>query len=109
MKPYRTLFIVFALAKSLLGFGPQAPPAESSTQEVVGTLRDAKGAELTIQTSDGQTVHVDATVAIREHHSAPLVIGHAISARGTYDKKGILHANPILRAKESSGAAPSKQ
>jgi hypothetical protein len=119
MKPYKLLAVAITLVVSLNGGGvafsgtpaprfhdhsPQtAAGAKGSTQEIVGTLRSVKGSQLTIQTLAGQIVKVDATTAIQEHRSTVLTVGRAVSARGETDQKGVLHADTILRAKDSSG------
>lgn len=126
MKPCQLLWVATVLVTSLSGvvgavaYGgaaaeleDQSPrPAadtEGSIQEVVGTLRSVKGSELTIQTPTGRVVKVDATTAIKGHRSNVLMVGHAFSARGVYDRKGVLHADTVWRAKGSSGAGPASQ
>jgi hypothetical protein len=119
MKPYKLLTVALALAVLFDGgavasgaaaaprFHNDSPQTEAgtkgSTQEVVGTLRSVKGSELTIQTQTGQIVKVDATTAIHGHRCAVLIVGRTVSARGETDQKGVLHADTILRAKDSSG------
>jgi hypothetical protein len=125
MKPCKPLWaaIVFAVllagggvaygAAAALGFQDQSPQTASSTkgstQEVVGTLRSVKGSDLTIQTQTGTVVKVDAKAAIQGHRSSVLIVGRAVSARGETDHKGVLHADTILRAKDSSGVGPASK
>lgn len=127
MKPFQLLCVAIVLVISssgsvrtvayggaaVTGFEAQSPGKAASTQgspqEVVGTLRSVKGSELTIQMRTGGVVKVDATTAIQGHRCAVLIVGHAISARGAYDRKGVLHADTISRAKDSSAAGPASQ
>ena len=46
-------------------------------------------------------VKVDATTAIKTYRSIVLAVDGAINASGTYDAKGVLHAETIQRAKNS--------
>jgi len=78
-----------------------------SPHEVYGTVRSIKGSQLTIQTRTGGSVQVDAAAAIRAHLSVVPVLGHAVHVRGTSDKKGVLHAETILRAKDSPAGWPA--
>jgi len=129
MKTLERLSVTIALAVSLSGdaivgtaasdgvamSGFQTPPPESAsktegaTHEVVGTLSSAKGSRLTITTRTGRVVEVDATAAIQGHRSCLLIVGHPVCARGEFDRKGVLHADVILRAKDSSVNPPAKQ
>lgn len=77
------------------------------THEIYGTIKSIEGSQLTIQTRSGGLVKVDAAVAIQMHLAVPLVVGHAVGAKGTYDEKGVLHAEMILREKESPDGWPA--
>lgn len=86
----------------------QAQPAEKTTKnEIYGVIREIKGARLTIENRAGKLVPVDTEPAVQAHRCAPLVVGHAIDAVGTLDKKGVLHADSIQHAKPSSAAWPA--
>jgi hypothetical protein len=69
--------------------------------EIYGRIRSITGSRFTVQTRSGNVVEVDGTAALQAHRSVPLVVGHAVDVRGTYDAKGILQAYIILRAKDS--------
>jgi hypothetical protein len=117
MKMIRTCMLVLAVAASGNHFAmPQVPassetakkesaakPAEQkATRELYGKIQSLKGTLVTLQTRTGSLVQVDAKSAIEAQRSVPLVIGRAIAVQGTVDKAGVLHAEIIQRAKDSS-------
>jgi hypothetical protein len=102
MKIRGLLCIAFVSAAPLIALGQSAPAAQNSEQALIGTLRSINGSKLAIETREGRTVTVDAKPAIEGHHAVPLVVGRAIYVRGRYDPKGVLEAEAILHAKESS-------
>jgi Domain of unknown function (DUF5666) len=69
--------------------------------DIFGVVRAIKGSQLTIQVRTGQLIQVDATTAMQAHLSVVPVVSHAIEVRGTTDASGVLHAETILRAKDS--------
>jgi hypothetical protein len=73
----------------------------SAPAEIYGKIRSVSGSRVTVQTRKGDVVEIDATGAIQAQRSVPLVVGHAIDARGSYDAKRVLQAQIILRAKDS--------
>lgn len=88
-----------------------APKAKADESKVVardmfGIVRDIKDSRLTIQTRTGQLIQVDAATAMQAHLSVAPVVGHAVEVRGTSDASGILHAETILRAKDSPAMWP---
>ena len=125
MKRYRSPIVGLVLAlECTLGaiagtaFEGRVPPglqAEKASSistagpphELYGTVRSIKGSQLTIQTRTGRSVQVDAAAAIKAHLSVVPVLGHAVHVRGTSDKKGVLHAETILRAKDSPAGWPA--
>lgn len=70
-------------------------------RDVFGVVRTIKGAQLTIQGRTGQLIQVDAATAMQAHLSVIPVVGHAVEVRGTMDSSGVVHAQTILRAKDS--------
>jgi hypothetical protein len=109
----RFQFLIFAIV--LTGtwsnsFNGQEPSASQSAtksadsgslHQIYGTIRSIKGSQLTIETRDKRIVNVDATTAIKTYRSVVLAVDRAINASGTYDAKGVLHAETIQRAKSS--------
>jgi len=77
--------------------------AQGLSHEISGVVKsiDASGSPLTIETRTGRLVQVDATGAIQMQRINVPPVGHAVRVRGTYDAKGVLHAEMILREKES--------
>jgi len=61
----------------------------------------------TLQTRTGTLVQVDAKPAIAADRSVTLIVGHAIDVKGTLDKAGVLHAETIQRAKDSTAIWPA--
>jgi hypothetical protein len=74
--------------------------------EVYGILVSAEGGRLVVRDRTEKIIEVDATVAIREYHSVPLVIGRAVHLGGTYDGAGVLHVATVLRARMSAADWP---
>jgi hypothetical protein len=122
MKPRQ--FVIFrivliAIWGSLLGvrsLSGQTPSAsktaanatDGSTQhQLYGTIRDVKGSRLTIETRDKRMVEVDAAVATKTHRAVVLSVGGTICVVGSYDAKGVLHAETIQRAKSSPTVWPA--
>jgi len=116
MKPQRRVLLTLAFALAALITGS---PAISQAQkkvdekntgtvhEVYGKVQSIKETMIAIQTRTGSTVEVDSAGALKADRSSPIVVGHAICARGTIDKKGVLHADSIQRAKEQSVLWPA--
>ena len=68
--------------------------------EIYGTIRTMTGSQLGLQTRTG-LVRVDAADALRTYQSAVLFVGRSVMVRGAFDAAGVLHAQTILRAKDS--------
>jgi len=85
------------------------PEAPGPLHEVYGTVKSigAAGSRFTLQTRDGRSVQVDAAAAVETHRSNLPPAGHGVNVRGTYDAKGVLHAETVNRAKESPAAWPA--
>ena len=110
MKLLQMIVVIFTAAPAVT---PQtatphtASAAKDSTHDVYGTLRKVEGSRFTIETRTGKTIQVDATVAIEQGRMINFpTVGHAVDARGTYDAKGVLHADTILRWKDSPALWP---
>ena len=71
-----------------------------------GKIVSLKGSLLEMETRDKRTVQVDAAPAIKSHRAHVLVVGGMITAFGSYDTKGVLHAKGISRAKRLPVAWP---
>jgi hypothetical protein len=74
--------------------------------EVTGMLVAIDGRRLTLRTRTGATVYVDDSNAVAHARSVVLIAGRPVSARGTYDAAGVLHASSIVRAKPTQGTWP---
>jgi hypothetical protein len=99
--------IVVVISAVAAGAQVATPPtAKDSIHDVYGKLLRTQGSRFTIETRTGKTVHVDATTAIREDNINLVRVGHAVVARGTYDAQGVLHAETILRWKDSPSLWP---
>lgn len=83
--------------------------SKNSAHEVYGKIVSVEGSRITIETRTRQVLKVDAADALRTHMSVPLVVGHAIGVKGMSDAKSVLHAQLILRAKDSLDMWPADQ
>jgi hypothetical protein len=70
-------------------------------RDIFGIVYAVKGSQLTMQVRTGQLIQVDAATAMQAHLSVVPVVGHAVEVRGTADASGVVHAETILRAKDS--------
>jgi hypothetical protein len=75
--------------------------------EIYGTVRSMKAGNIVIARRTGDELHIDATEAQKTFHFAEPAVGHALIARGTFDKSGVMQANAILHAKDSPALWPS--
>jgi hypothetical protein len=76
--------------------------AASSMHQVYGTIRHVDGSQLTIELRDQRMLQVDAAPAIKSYRTIILAVGRTVNVLGSYDAKGVLHAQSIQRAKSSS-------
>jgi hypothetical protein len=77
------------------------------TREIYGKIQSIKGAMFTLQTRSGALVQVDVKPAVKAERSVNLLVGHAISVKGTVDKAGVLHAEILQKAKDSPTIWPA--
>jgi hypothetical protein len=60
-----------------------------------------------IRERGGNPLRVDATNAKRNSRFAQPAVGHALAARGTFDKAGVLQADVVLHAKDHLAMWPA--
>jgi hypothetical protein len=75
-------------------------------RDIYGTVLEANDHLTTIRERNGAVLRVDFSDAIRTSSYVPPQPGHAVHARGTIDKSGLMHAASILHAKDSSAIWP---
>jgi hypothetical protein len=83
------------------------PKLEPGEHEIYGTVRSMKAADIVIAKRSGDELRIDATQAQKTYHFAEPTVGHALIARGTIEKSGIMQASAILHAKDSPALWPS--
>lgn len=71
-----------------------------------GRILSLRGTTIEIETRDKRTVQVDVAPAIKSHRAYVLVVGGPVTAFGSYDQKGVLHAKGVSRAKRLPAAWP---
>ena len=111
MKQFQLLVFAIVLTGTWSGSSNGHAPSASqsaaksadngSPHQIYGTIRSIKGSQLTIETRDKRMLTVDATAAIKTYRTVVLVVDRTIIASGTYDPKGVLHAEAIQRAKSA--------
>jgi hypothetical protein len=107
MKKIRICMLVLVVAGGGNRFAmAQVPAARSAeqkdTREIYGKIQSIKGTLVTLQTRTGTLVQVDVKPAVAAQRSVPLIVGRAIAVKGKDDKAGVLHAEILQRAKDSS-------
>jgi hypothetical protein len=109
---YKTLTI-FGVGGSKVAYLPEIhvvdtrPKLAPGEHEIYGTVRTMKGADIVIAKRSGDALRIDATDAQKASRFAPPEVGHALIARGTMDKSGVMQASVILHAKPSPALWPS--
>jgi hypothetical protein len=81
----------------------------ASGNQVSGWVDGINGTELMIRKRNGTHVTIDAKPAQDAFQSVPIGMEEAITAIGSYDAQGVLHAQTILRAKNSRDLWPHDQ
>ena len=84
-------------------------PIAGTPNQVSGWIDGINGTTLTLRKRDGTHATVDAATAEAAFQSVPLSMEEAITALGTIDAQGILHAQTIVRAKDSVVLWPPDQ
>ena len=82
-------------------------PLPSGTHEIYGTVERLQGAAITIRRRDSAPLRLDTGAAMRNFRYAAPQMGHALVARGTYDKAGVFHAEFVLHAKDHPSLWPA--
>src|SRR6516164_1432674 len=77
------------------------PRIPASGRKVSGWVDGINGTELMIRKRNGTHVTIDAKPAQDAFQSVPISMEEAITAEGNYDAQGVLHAQTIVRAKNS--------
>jgi hypothetical protein len=111
--------VFVASYKQLAIFGPTAqgaaattiaPAAASQTltsaNQVSGWVVQITGNKLLLRKRDGVHITIDAKPARDAHQSVPIGTEEAITAEGSYDAQGVLHAQTMVRAKYSRDLWP---
>jgi outer membrane protein assembly factor BamB len=80
-----------------------------SGSQVSGWIDQINGTELVLRKRDGTHVTIDAKPAEDALQSVPIGMEEAITAEGNYDAQGVLHAQTIVRAKDSVALWPPDQ
>ncbi len=83
------------------GTTSEAPRPESTEHIVFGRIRSIEGSRLSIETRSKTVIQVDAKPAIQARRINVPVVGRAVRVHGTYDAKGVLHADNVQSAKDS--------
>jgi hypothetical protein len=78
----------------------------ASGSEVSGWVDQINGTELVVRERNGAHVTIDAKPAREAFQSVPIGMEEAITAEGNYDAQGVLHAQTIVRAKDSVALWP---
>jgi hypothetical protein len=73
---------------------------------VSGWIDQISGTELVLRKRNGAHVTIDAKPAQDAFQSGPIGMEEAITADGYYDAQGVLHAQTIVRAKDSRDLWP---
>jgi hypothetical protein len=97
-----------AKSKIVAPFAPVKPPELlPDGHQIFGTIKAIAGQSITLATRTGKPVLVDATDAVRAHHSVVLLVGSPVAVLGSYDRSGVLRATSVLRAKPSPQGWPA--
>jgi hypothetical protein len=97
---------ICALVLVMTTSGSSLVLAQAQKREIYGKIQSVKGTMFTLQTRSGTLVQVDTKPALEAQRAVNLLVGHAIVATGTVDKKGVLHAEIVQKAKDSPTVWP---
>lgn len=85
----------------------QVPAGSAATDRLMsGIVHKIDGNKFTLGLRTGKTVQVDASNAAKAEKLVTLTEGLAVSAEGTLDKAGILHAEMVNRIKSARAMWP---
>lgn len=98
--------VSFAQQTSPGGKAQGSQEAKAAEHDIYGTIRTVEGPRLSIETRSKKIIQVDIKPAIDGHRSVVPVVGRSVAVHGTYDKKGVLHAIVVQRAKDSASLWP---
>ena len=114
--------VFVASNKQLAIFGPITAGATVATlapvssaqipalgNQLSGWVDGINGTELMIRKRNGDHATIDAKPAQDAFQSVPIGMEEAITAEGSYDAQGVLHAQTIVRAKDSRDLWPPDQ
>jgi hypothetical protein len=82
-------------------------PLAPGEHEVYGVVQSIKGTTIIVTQRRGELLRVDATHAKKNFRFAAPSVGHALVARGTYTKAGVLDADSLLHAKDNPAIWPA--
>jgi outer membrane protein assembly factor BamB len=82
-------------------------PLAPGEHEIYGIMRSIKRGSILIAKRNGAQLRIDASLAQKTFHFAEPAPGHALMARGTIDKSGVLEASAIFHAKDSAALWPA--
>jgi hypothetical protein len=80
--------------------------SQTSVSKVSGWVDQINGTDLVVRNRNGAHITIDAKPAKDAHQSVPIGMEEAITAEGNYDAQGVLHAQTIVRAKNSRDLWP---
>lgn len=95
-----------ACSTSFGAWGQGQAPAAATEHLMRGIVHKINGNKFTLELRTGKTVQVDASSAAKSEKLVTLSEGLAVSAEGTLDKAGIMHADTVTRIKNSRAMWP---
>ena len=118
MQATRSILIAMAALGCALPIARAAPPAgaasppqaarqEAAQHVVFGKLRSIAGSMMSIETRSKTVIQVDTKPAADSQRMNVPPIGRAVRVNGSYDAKGVLHADTVQRAKDSEQLWPA--
>jgi hypothetical protein len=86
--------------------GPATSQVPAAANQLSGWVDQINGTELVVRKRNGAHVTIDAGPARDAFRSVHIGMEEAITAEGNYDAQGVLHAQTIVRAKNSRDLWP---
>jgi hypothetical protein len=109
----RRLSIRAYMAIAMLGcstifaaWGQGLAKSEATDHQMSGIVHKINGNQFRLELRTGKTVQVDASGAAKAEKLVTLTDGLAVSAEGTLDKTGIMHAGMVSRIKSAPAMWP---